>query len=115
MTAMHSRSVADRLESPLDHLLLPYTFTFSTPSMHCVSTAPAPTSLASVYNKNGSVHTGRARIGGDVKASMSALKALFCTSPHGTLFFVALLVLNLGCLSKSEMGSTTAIMGYELA
>ena len=83
--------------------------------MHCVSTAPAPISLASVYSQNGSVHIGRARIGGDDEASISALKALFCTSPHGTLFFVALLVLNLGSLSKSEMGATTVIMGYELA
>ena len=72
MTVMKSRSVADLLESPLDHLLLPYAITFSTPSMHCVNTAPAPISLASVDSENGSVHTGRARIGGDVKASIRA-------------------------------------------
>ena len=109
MTAMHSRSVADLLESPLDHLLLPYAITFSTPSMHCVSTAPAPVSLASVDSENGSVHIGRARIGGDVKASISALKALFCSSPHGTFFFFVLVVLNLGSLSRSEMGATTVL------
>ena len=71
MTAINARSVADLLESPLDHLLLPYAITFSTPSMHCVSNAPAPISLASVNSENGSVHTG-ARIGDDVKASISA-------------------------------------------
>ena len=106
---MHSRSVADLLESPLDHLLLPYAITFSTPSMHRVSTAPAPVSLASVDSENGSVHIGRARIGGDVKASISALKALFCSSPHGTFSLFALLVLNLGSLSRSEMGATPVL------
>ena len=93
---MHSRYVADLLESPLDHHSMPYAITFSTPSMHCVSTAPAPISLASVDSENGYVHTGRARIGGDVKASIRALKTLFCC-------------LNLGSLSKSEMGANTVL------
>ena len=109
MTARHSRSVADLSESPLDHLLLPYAITSPTPSMHCVSTAPAPVLLASVDSENGSVHTGRARIGGDVKASLCASKALFCFSHNGTFFFFALLVLNLGSLSKSKMDATTVL------
>ena len=77
--------------------------------MHSVSTSPAPVSLASVDGENGSVHTGRVRTGGDVKASMSVLKALFCSSPHETFSFFALLVLNLGALSKSEVGATTVL------
>ena len=62
MAAMHSRSTADVLESSLDHLSLPYAITFSTSSMHRVSTALALISLASVDRENGSVHTGRDRI-----------------------------------------------------
>ena len=106
---MHSRSVADLLESPLDHLFLPYAITFSTASMHCVSTAPAPISLTLVNSENGSVHTGMARIGDDVKASICALKALLCSSPRGTFFSFALLVLNLGSLRKWEVGATNVL------
>ena len=109
MTAMHSRSVADLLESPLDHVLLPCAITFSTSPMHCVSTVPASISLTSVGSENGSVHTDRTRIEGDVKASISALKALFCSLPRRTFYFFAFLVLNLGSLSKSEMGATTVL------
>ncbi|XP_015123876.1 mucin-7-like [Diachasma alloeum] len=56
--------------------------------MTCVSTAPKPTVLASVWRENGNSKFGQANVGEDVRCVFRAAKAMLWASAHSDVWFL---------------------------